>query len=144
VILGGIILKPGKNLTVNNQGGFTLIEIIAVLLIFGILSAVAIPKYMDLQNQARIKSGQSAIAEIKTRLSTAYGQYLLSNNGSVPANIAAICNLVNDTSFLPANANGNIPLGNDFTANLNNGLITITKVNGVSVSGVTGTWTLPN
>ncbi len=99
---------------------------------------------MDLQNQARIKSGQSAISEAKTRLSTAYGQYLLANKGSAPANIAAICNLVNDTSILPANADGNIPLGNDFTANLKDGLITVTIVNDASVSGVTGTWTMPN
>ena len=133
-----------QGITANGQRGFTLIEIIAVLIILGILSAFAIPKYMDLQNQARIKSGQSAISEATTRLSTAYGQYLLANKGSAPANIAAICNLVNDTSILPANADGNIPLGNDFTANLKDGLITVTIVNGVSVSGVTGTWTMPN
>ncbi|MBC8439562.1 MAG: prepilin-type N-terminal cleavage/methylation domain-containing protein [Deltaproteobacteria bacterium] len=131
-------------LTANCQKGFTLIEIIAVLTILGILSALAIPKYMYLQNEARIKSGQSAISEIKTRLSNAYGQYLLANQGTAPSNIAAICNLVNDTSILPANANGNIPLGNGFTATLSDGLITITIVDGVSVSGVTGTWTMPN
>ena len=33
----------------NNQDGFTLVEIIAVLVILGILAAVAIPKYFDLQ-----------------------------------------------------------------------------------------------
>ena len=99
---------------------------------------------MDLQNQARIKSGNRAISEAMTRLSNAYGQYLLANQGSAPANIAAICNLVNDTSILPANADGNIPLGNDYTAKLKDGLITVTMVDGVSVSGVTGTWTMPN
>lgn len=144
MILGGIILKPGQNLTANNQRGFTLIEIIAVLVILGILSAVAVPKYMDLQNQARIKAGQRAIAETKTRLSSAYSQYLLTHQGSAPANIAAICNIVNDTSILPADADGNIPLGNDFTANLKDGLITVTIVDGVSVSGLTGTWTMPD
>ena len=37
----------------RNEKGFTLIEIIAVLVILGILAAVAVPKYLSLVDQAR-------------------------------------------------------------------------------------------
>ncbi|MBU2431157.1 MAG: type II secretion system GspH family protein, partial [Proteobacteria bacterium] len=40
------MFKKGQ---LGNQKGFTLVEIIAVLLLLGILSAVALPKYIGMQ-----------------------------------------------------------------------------------------------
>jgi MSHA pilin protein MshA len=68
----------------RNEKGFTLIEIIAVLVILGILAAVAIPKYLSMADEARIKAAQGAIAEVKGRLSAAQGKYMLKNNGTAP------------------------------------------------------------
>jgi prepilin-type N-terminal cleavage/methylation domain-containing protein len=62
---------------VRNQKGFTLIEIIAVLVILGILAAVAIPRFMDLTTVASDKAAMQAVAEGKSRLSNQFARNLL-------------------------------------------------------------------
>jgi MSHA pilin protein MshA len=64
----------------RNQKGFTLIEIIAVLVILGILAAVAVPKYIDLSAQAKRSAAAGEVAELKSTLNLAYAKLFMSNS----------------------------------------------------------------
>jgi type II secretion system protein G len=85
----------GKKKVLSNEKGFTLIEIIAVLVILGILAVVAIPKYLSTMDDARNKSAQGQIAEAKGRLSQALASYMLQNNGTKPTAGTALVTYAN-------------------------------------------------
>ena len=61
-------------LLTNTQKGFTLIEIIAVLTIFSILVAVAVPRYMQLEQNASLCVIKAAVSELNARESLAWAK----------------------------------------------------------------------
>ena len=70
-----------KQLKKKNNEGFTLVEVIAVLVILGILAAVAVPKYIDLQENAQIKALDAGVSELNGREAMTWGDSLLSDGG---------------------------------------------------------------
>lgn len=61
----------------KKQSGFTLIEIVMVLVLLGILTAVAVPKYFDLQKEANEKAAATYAAEYQARLNAHFAKQLM-------------------------------------------------------------------
>lgn len=71
---------------INKQAGFTLIELIMVIVILGVLSAFALPRFADLGGNARAASINGLTGSLKAAANIAHAQQLaggLASNVSV-------------------------------------------------------------
>ena len=64
----------------KKQHGFTLIELVMVIVILGILAATALPKFADLKGDAREASINAAAGAMKSAMAIVHAQYLIGNN----------------------------------------------------------------
>ena len=67
----------------KNQKGFTLIELIVIIVIIGILAAVAIPNYIDLTQKAAEGTTRGVLGGVRSANSLLYANRLI--NGTTAA-----------------------------------------------------------
>ncbi len=96
--------------------GFTLIELVMVIIILGILAAVAIPAFVNLSGQARISACQASLGGLRSGVAIWYAR---SATGGTPA-YPALADFTNTTSTTPVMQNFSIPANPFYAADTTN------------------------
>lgn len=68
----------------KSESGFTLIELVIVIVILGILAAVAIPKYEDMREQARVATVKGQLGSIRSAIAIQYARNALNGSAVFP------------------------------------------------------------
>ncbi len=130
----------------NNNKGFTLIEVMVVIAIIGILATIALPSYQEHVRKTKRAEGKALlleIAQLQERHFTQYNQYAVNFTVDTPptsmlVNTASSNGYYNVTSIFPASSTyrlAAVPTFSDVTCHT----LSITHL---GIKAITGTGTV--
>ena len=96
----------------KNQKGFTLIELVVVIVILGVLASIAVPKYLDLTTSANAAADQANQKSIEAAVMMYFAQQVTADASYTLTQAVTAYNAGSDAFF----ADGTTPTKSDGSA----------------------------
>jgi prepilin-type N-terminal cleavage/methylation domain len=122
----------------RKENGFTLIELVMVIVILGILAAFALPRFANLSSDARIATLDGAIGAVKSAAAIAHARWLANGDGATSIKLDGISVNMSNQGY-PTQATGGIDVAaqikDDFTLDATGGTNSTARITPNSANG---------